>query len=179
MRLHTFWFDAGGLFMSLYVVLGLYYSRAVKMRFSGFRILLTVRNEPCRLFSPTVGKLSAGKRPTSSSHHRIWFDLTSDYGASRWVCQHKRIIIKVWGENSWRLTFGVHCQSFPCTLTSIRTLLPSSNNVVTLPMSQLVFWRVNDFAVAEAEPNAFPLLLCVSAVVTWFRNKAQMYFDTL
>lgn len=46
----------------------------------------------------------------------------------------------------------------------------ATNSTVTLPMSQFVLWHINDFAVAETEHNAFPLLFGVSATVTWFRN---------
>lgn len=95
----------------------------------------------------------------------------SDYGASRWVCQHKRAIIKVWGESSWRLSFGIHCQSFPCTLTSIRTLRPSSNTVSLYRWVNLFFAMIMILLWRRLNPNAFPLLFGVSAVVTWFRKK--------
>ncbi len=80
----------------------------------------------------------------------------------------------VWSANIGGLSFGslVSFHSVICLHINLCQDFSAfaPNIIVTLPMSQLVLWHINDFAVAEAEHNAFPLLFGVSATVTWFRN---------
>lgn len=91
------------------------------------------------------------------------FDLTSDYNKPCCQCQHKQIIISV--ECKYHLSvISLHINLYQ----NFTAFAP--NIIVTLPMSQIVLWHINDFPVAKVGHNAFPFLFGVSATVTWFRN---------